>query len=267
MAIELALDKVRLETADGVATIVLNDPDAMNVMGYRMAADLRQAAERAVQLLGIRALLVCAEGKHFCGGGDLKAMQETFAGDPKSFFDRALVDIHAAVLAIYNAPVPVVVAVQGFAAGAGANIPLAGDLVIAGDDAQFFQAFVQVGLSVDSGGTYFLPRALGDKRAMYYLLTGTKLKAPEAFQLGLVSKVVPVEQLQDEARRLVRQLAEGPTQAYAQIKRLVQGQSGRGLATHLDEELASQLGLGSTADFQTGVNAFLNKDLGKFEGR
>ncbi|HYE79943.1 MAG TPA: enoyl-CoA hydratase/isomerase family protein, partial [bacterium] len=199
MAGELVLEKVRLEVADGVATLTLNDPGALNVTGYRMGADLRAATEYIADMAGVRAILLNAEGKHFCGGGDLRAMQATFGQDPTAFFTQALVDIHHAVVNLHSAPIPVVAAVQGFAAGAGANLPLAADIVLAADDAQFFQAFVQVGLAVDSGGAWFLPRAIGDKRALYYLMTGAKMNAAEAYNLGLVSRVVPGESLQQEA--------------------------------------------------------------------
>ncbi|MEO7995363.1 MAG: enoyl-CoA hydratase-related protein [bacterium] len=267
MSTTVTFEKILLTVDNGLATLTLNDPAGLNVMGYQMAADLRAATDQLSSIEGLRCVLLNAAGKHFCGGGDLKAMQVGFDSDPKAFFERALVDIHAGVLNLHYLPVPVITAVQGFAAGAGANLALVGDLILAADNASFFQAFIQVGLPVDSGGSWFLPRAIGDKRALYYLMTGTKMAATEAATLGLVSRVVPAEELQTEAVTLAQQIAAGPTQAYAQLKRLVAGHHENDLATQLEAELGAQIACGKTGDFQRGVNAFLAKQAVEFEGQ
>ena len=266
MTVDLELEKVRLAYEDGLGILTLNDPAALNVMGHQMGADLAQAAGEIARRPEYRALLINAEGKHFCGGGDLKAMQAGFADDPKAFFETALSSIHEAVLALHNLPIPIVTAVQGFAAGAGANFALVGDLLVAADNAQFFQAFTQVGVAVDSGGSWFLPRALGDKRALYYLLTGAKLSAADAHALGLVSKVVPLEKLASESHVLARQLAQGPTVAYGEIRRLVAMAHRNDLASQLAAEQVAQVRCGETRDFQSGVNAFLAKAAPEFSG-
>lgn len=262
----LGLEKVALEYADGLAVITLNDPGAMNVLGPQLGSELLTATTALGELTGLRAVLLEANGKHFCGGGDLKAMQACFASDPGEFFRSALASAHAAMLNLSRLEVPVVSAVQGYAAGAGANLPFVADLVIAADDAVFFQAFTQVGVAVDCGGAWFWPRAMGDKRALDYLLTGRKLPALEALQHGLVSRIVPVAELRASARALAGQLAQGPTVGYAQIKRLVAGHSQRTLEEHLQAELDAQLRCSATGDFQRGVNAFLAKEQPEFEG-
>lgn len=263
----LTLATVQLDITDGLATLTLNDPANMNVMGYQMGADLKVAISSVAASTAARALLICATGNHFCGGGDLKAMRAGLDNDPQAFFEVALRDIHTAIKALWELPIPVVCAVQGYAAGAGANFALVADIILAADNATFYQAFTQVGVSIDSGGTWLLPRAIGDKRALYYLLTGAKLSAGDACGMGLISKVVPQENLQAEARKVALQLADGPTKAYAEIRRLVASHGSLDFASALDAELAAQIRMGGTMDFQAGVKAFLAKETPTFRGQ
>jgi len=267
MSKDITLEKANLQIEEGLAILTLSDAEHMNVMGYQMGADLKTLAGAIAEDTSLRALLIRAEGKHFCGGGDLKAMQEGFEVDPKRFFEVALVDIHAAVRILGGLPIPIVCAVQGYAAGAGANFALLADIVLIGDTTTFFQAFTQVGVAVDSGGSWFLPRAIGEKRAMYLLMTGAKVSGLEAVLMGMASKVVPEEELQQEARALADRLATGPTTAYRQIKRLVSTYAQKDLNKALTEELAAQIACGQTGDFVTGVNAFLAKEPASFAGR
>lgn len=266
MSKDITLDKATLQIEDGLAILTLNDPQQMNVMGYQMGADLKTLASAIAEEPNLRAVLIRAEGKHFCGGGDLKAMQEGFATDPKRFFEVALVDIHAAVRILGSLQIPIVCAVQGFAAGAGANFALLGDIVLIADTTTFFQAFTQVGVAVDSGGSWLLPRSVGEKRAMYLLMTGAKVSGADAVNMGMVSKVIPEEDLQREAKQLAQKLASGPTVAYRQIKRLVGEHAQKDLTKALSDELAAQIACGQTEDFVIGVNAFLAKEPASFTG-
>jgi len=267
MSKNILLEKAQLKIDEGLAILSLNDPENTNVMGYQMGADLRQLADAISEDKTVRAVLLRAEGRQFCSGGDLQAMYEGFGTDPKRFFEVALVDIHAAVATLARLTCPIVSAVQGTAAGAGANFALLGDIILISDTTVFFQAFTQVGVAVDSGGSYLLPRAIGDKRALYYLLTDAKIRAAEAVAMGLASKVVPVEELDREARNLAIALAHGPTVAYKQIKMLVSRHHQQDFATALQAELEAQIACGQTLDFQTGVNAFFSKEKPKFQGR
>lgn len=267
MSQDITLAKAHLSIDNHLAVLTLADAAGMNVMGGQMGTDLKQLASIIAGDATVRAVLIRAEGAHFCGGGDLKEMQAGFSGDPQVFFATALADIHAALMTLHGLSVPIVSAVQGFAAGAGCNFALVADIVLVADTATFFEAFTQVGVAVDCGGSWLLPRAIGDKRALYYLLTGAKLKAGDAVAMGLASKVVPQENLEREARQLATQLAAGPTIAYAHIKRLVAEHHRKDLATALYDEQQAQVACAGTADFQTGVNAFLAKETPAFSGR
>lgn len=248
--------------AEGVGTISLNRPTLMNALNAQMRAEILHA----VQDLSKRArvLVLTGEGRAFCSGQDL--------GDGASVDDldlgRILREEYEPMLrAIYDCPLPVISAVNGAAAGAGANLALAADVVIASQSAVFLQAFSRIGLIPDAGGTYWLPRQVGFARAMGQALFAEKVTADEAANMGMIWASVPDEAFAAEWKRRAAQLASGPTLAYGAIK--------RGLRQSLENTLDQQLSLeaelqgecGKSRDFREGVMAFLEKRPAKFEGR
>lgn len=245
-----------------IGLIVMNRPTLMNALNVQMRAELTAA----VRDLGsrMRVLVLTGEGRAFCSGQDL--------GDGASVneldFGRTLREEYEPLLrAIYDCPIPVIAAVNGAAAGAGANIALAADVVIATQSAVFLQAFARIGLIPDAGGTYWLPRLVGFARAMGQSLFADKLSADDAAEQGLIWASVPDDKFAEEWRNRAAQLASGPTKTYGAIKRALRDSMTNDLDTQLDLEARLQGDMGKTRDFREGVMAFLEKRPAKFEGR
>ena len=246
----------------GIGLITLNRPTLMNALNAQMRAEITAA----VRDLGarMRVLVLTGEGRAFCSGQDL--------GDGASINEldmgRVLREEYEPILrAIYDCPVPVIAAVNGAAAGAGANLALAADVVIATQSAMFLQAFTRIGLIPDAGGTYWLPRLVGFARAMGQALFAEKLTADEAAAQGLIWASVPDELFAAEWQRRAAQLANGPTLAYGAVKRAMRASLTSDLESQLDLEAQLQGEMGRTRDFREGVMAFLEKRPAKFEGR
>ena len=257
---------VLFETAEGVATITLNRPDKLNSFTRAMHAELRDALSRVEADAGIRAVVVAGAGRGFCAGQDLADL---------SFEPGRATDLGALIHENFNPlirrlqrlPKPVVAKVRGVAAGAGANLALACDLVVAGRSASFLQAFVNIGLVPDSGGTWLLPRAVGRARALSLAMLGEKLPAPQAEQWGLIHRCVDDDRLDDEVAALARRLASMPTRALGAIKRAIDHAAVASLDAQLDLERDLQSELGASHDYAEGVAAFLARRPPKFEGR
>ena len=258
---------ILLEIADGVATITLNRPDKLNVFNEAMHGELARAFDRSEADDGVRAVLLTGAGRGFCAGQDLgdRAMGEGEAPpDLGATLDR---HYNRLVRRIRRLERPVVCAVNGVAAGAGANVALACDLVLAARSARFIQAFCKLGLVPDSGGTYFLPRLVGAARAMGLALLGEALSAEQADAWGLIWRVVDDERLMAEAGALARQLATQPTKGLGLIKRALHASAVNTLDQQLDLERDLQREAGRTADYAEGVRAFLEKRPPVFKGR
>jgi 2-(1,2-epoxy-1,2-dihydrophenyl)acetyl-CoA isomerase len=246
----------------GVGTIKLNRPTLMNALNTRMRAEITHA----VKDLGQRArvLVLTGEGRAFCSGQDLGdgvSVEELDLG-------RTLREEYEPMLrAIVDCPVPVISAVNGVAAGAGANLALAADVVIAAQSASFLQAFARIGLIPDAGGTYWLPRLTGFARAMGQALFAEKVTADEAAAQGLIWASVPDEGFAAEVARRAGQLAQGPTLAYGAIKRAIRASMANDLDAQLELEANLQAEVGRTRDFREGVMAFLEKRPARFQGR
>jgi 2-(1,2-epoxy-1,2-dihydrophenyl)acetyl-CoA isomerase len=255
---------VLVSTADGVMTITLNRPEKLNAFVTEMHGLLREAITQAERDASIRALLVTGAGRGFCAGQDLS---ERDMNDPK-------LDLGGGLEANYNPfirrmralPKPVLAAVNGVAAGAGANFALACDLVIAARSASFLQAFSKIALVPDCGGTYWLPRLAGMQRAMGMALLAERVSAEDAERWGLVWKVVDDAKLMDEATRLARTLATGPTHTYGMIKKALYASPGNTLEQQLDLERDFQREVGRHGDYREGVTAFLEKRKPAFTG-
>ena len=260
-------EQIRFETGDRIARITLNRPDRLNSFTAQMHAELRDALARVTGDGDARVLVLTGAGRAFCAGQDLS--------DRAVAPGAATVDLGASiednyrplVLSIRNLPLPVVCAVNGVAAGAGANIALACDIVIATRSASFIQAFCKIGLVPDSGGTYFLPRLVGSARAMGLAFFGDRVSAEQAAEWGLIWKCVDDGEFVATTDAMAAQLADAPTAGLAAIKRALYASSGNTLEQQLDVERDAQRALGNSADYREGVAAFLEKRAPRFSGR
>ncbi len=252
----------------GVATLALNRPEKLNSLNEAMHRELRTALEACARDEGVRAILLTGAGRAICAGEDLgdRAMGDQAAGAP---------DLGGTLERLYNPLVrlirgiekPVVCAVNGVAAGAGANLALACDIVLAARSASFIQAFAAIGLVPDSGGTFFLPRLVGEARAKGLTLLGERLSAEQAAEWGLIWRCVDDEELPEEAGALAERLANGPTRGLGLAKRALNASWANGLDAQLDLERDLQREAGRTGDYAEGVRAFLEKRPASFQGR
>jgi 2-(1,2-epoxy-1,2-dihydrophenyl)acetyl-CoA isomerase len=252
----------------GVLTLTLNRPQRLNAMNNPLIEAMNRELARAHDDANIRAVLLTGTGRGFCAGADL-------AGGSPVDFAVGPPDLGADMERIFNPmiramralPKPIVGAINGVAAGGGANFALACDIVLAARSARFDQAFVRISLMPDLGGTYFLPHTVGEARARALAMLGTSLTAEEAERAGMVWQVFDDGALMDEATKLARRLAAGPTLSYAAIKRAINLAATNTLDQQLDLERDSQKALGQSADFREGVAAFLAKRPAQFTGR
>ncbi len=258
---------VLLDLAEGVATITLNRPDKLNAFNEAMHADLARALDRIEADGAVRAVLLTGAGRAFSAGQDLgdRVMGEGDA--PPDLGDTLDRLYNPLVRRLHQLERPVIAAVNGVAAGAGANLALACDLVLAARSAKFIQAFCRLGLVPDSGGTYVLPRLVGSARAMGLALLGEPLAAEQAAAWGLIWQVVDDDRLLDEATTLARRLATQPTKGLGLIKRALAASAANTLSEQLDLERDLQRQAGRTEDYREGVRAFLEKRPAVFRGR
>lgn len=251
----------------GVLKIILNRPDVLNSFNYEMAEEVQAAFKNAETNDEVRCVLLTANGKAFCAGQDLKEVTE-IAKDPNRELSEVVHHTYNPIIkAIRNLEKPVVCAVNGTAAGAGANIALACDMVLASVEAKFIQSFSNIGLIPDSGGTYFLPRLIGLARATELTFTGRPVKAPEAVDIGMIYKSVVPEELMQEATELCEKFAQMPTRGYGLTKKGFNAGFSNDLNTQLDLEADLQAEAGSTEDYNEGVQAFLEKRKPAFKGK
>jgi 2-(1,2-epoxy-1,2-dihydrophenyl)acetyl-CoA isomerase len=251
----------------GIARLTLNRPDRLNSFNDAMHAEVRDALEQVEADATARVLLLTGAGRGFCAGQDLGDRAVAPGGAPVDLGASIELNYKPLVLTLRALPLPVVCAVNGVAAGAGANLALACDLVIAAKSASFIQAFCKIGLIPDSGGTYFLPRLVGTARAMGLALLGDKLTAEQAAQWGLIWRCVDDDEFSGAIEKLLAQLAQAPTRGLAAIKRAIQAAAGNSLAAQLDLERDLQRALGNGDDYREGVAAFTAKRPPHFAGR
>ena len=250
----------------GVATITLNRPDVLNSFNRRMAEELREALVAAGGDPEVRAVMLTGAGRGFCAGQDLS---EATAGvrNAMDLGDIVKTRYIPIVRAIREMEKPVVCAVNGVAAGAGANLALACDLTVAAEDASFVQSFSKVGLVPDTAGTFFLPRLVGVARATALMMLGDKVPAATALEWGMIYQVVPHTVLLETALSLAKHLAAMPTRGLALIKQALNASLGNDLNAQLDVEADAQGKAGRTEDFAEGVKAFLEKRKPVYTGR
>jgi 2-(1,2-epoxy-1,2-dihydrophenyl)acetyl-CoA isomerase len=248
---------------DGVATLTLNRPEVFNSVNKPLALAFQQHLRNCQADAAVRTVCITGTGRAFCAGQDLA---EITGPDAPEVADIVEQHYNPIISLIRELDKPVVAAVNGVAAGAGANIALACDIVVAKESASFIQAFSKIGLIPDSGGTYFLPRLIGQQRASALMLTGDKVSAAEAVQMGMIYKVFADDTFEQEVATLLRKLANMPTKGLAFTKQLLNQTFGNDLAQQLRAEGDYQLRAGQTTDYREGVAAFLQKRQPTFTG-
>jgi len=256
------------EVKDGIATLTLNRPDRLNALGGTLRDDLFDAVTRSAADPEVRVMVVTGAGKGFCSGGDVKAMGEAKAGQrERPLIEKIAPSRDRTLLAMREAPQPIIAAVNGAAAGAGMNLALGCDIRIASTAAKFTQAFVKRGLHPDWGGTYFLPRVVGTAKACEMIFTGEVIDAAEALRLGIVSRVVAPEELMPTAYELARRIAAGPPVAIRLAKRSIYANEDLDLRAALQNETMAQNICFETEDATEGIRAFGEKRAPAFKGR
>ena len=249
-----------------IARITLNRPEQLNAFNEEMHRDMHRALKELPKS-GARVLLLTGSGRGFCSGQDLSDRNVAPAEKMPDLGYSLEEFYNPTIRALRSLEFPVICAVNGVAAGAGANIALACDIVLAARSASFVQAFCKLGLIPDSGGTYTLPKLLGNARAMGLSMLGDKLSAEQAENWGLIWRCVDDEHLMDEATKLTQYLATQPTQGLAKIKRAIYASAHNNFDKHLDLERDLQRVAGQSEDYREGVNAFMNKRKPVFRGQ
>jgi len=262
----MAFNTIEFKVEAGVATLTLNRPDTLNSFNTEMHEEVRTAMKQVQEDPSIRCLLLTATGRGFCAGQDLGDRAVSTEGGVPDLGESVEKNYNPLIKSIMGLPKPVVCAVNGVAAGAGASIALACDIVLAARSANFIQIFCKIGLVPDSGGTWNLPRAVGLPRAKGLALLGDKLPAEQAESWGLIWRCVDDEELQLESRKLALHLATQPTRGLGMIKKLLHESSNNTLPEQLELEKNAMRELGQSHDYREGVAAFMERRPAEFKG-
>lgn len=261
----MAYDTLIFDVAEGVATITMNRPDAANALNLTMAKELGQVAIRCDEDPGIRAVVLTGMGRFFSAGGDIAGFKSA-GGEAGMLLKDMTMHFHAAVSRFSRMDPPLIGAVNGMAAGAGFSFAISCDIVIAAESAQFLSAYTVSALTPDGSSTYFLPRLVGLNRAMDLMILNRRLSAEEALDWGLVTRVVPDDDLSASVAELSGRLAAGPTKAYGGVKRMLHESLSSSLETQMELEARTIADISRTADAREGITAFLEKRPPVFHG-
>ena len=260
---------LELTHQDGITTMIFNRPEARNALSIEMRSMLIDALRDAENDSSVRCVVLKGKGEHFLAGGDVKSMSEALeqsTEELKKYFELRIHNLHPIMYAMRRMPKPVIASVQGAAAGAGASIAFASDLIIASEDAFFIMAYCRIGTSPDGSATFQLPRTVGIKKAMEITLLGDRFTAQSAKEWGLVNFVVPTADLEEETDKLARRLANGPTYVYGRSKALLYRSMESQFESQLQAEAEAFADCASRADFREGVTAFVEKRKPTFTG-
>ena len=254
---------LKFENQHGLATITLNRPQVYNALNDQLTFELQDAVKMSGKDQSVRVVVLTGEGKAFCSGQDLKASS---GEESRSFMDSLHKRYNPLIKGIRQMPKPVICRLNGVAAGAGCSLALACDLIVAAEEASLIEVFVNIGLVLDSGSSYFLPRLVGYAKAFELSTIGSKVSGQEAYDLGLVNKVVPLSQLDEVVSSYTEYYAEAPTKAIGLMKKMLNKSGNATLEEMLEYEAYCQEIAGSTEDYKEGVNAFLEKRKAQFKG-
>ncbi|MCF6321935.1 MAG: 2-(1,2-epoxy-1,2-dihydrophenyl)acetyl-CoA isomerase PaaG [Rhizobiaceae bacterium] len=260
-------DCIIVENSGGGVTITLNRPDQLNAFNEAQHLAFRQALEVARDDEGIRAILITGAGRGFCAGQDLGDRDPSKMDGPPDLGETIENFYNPLIRLIRSIPKPVICAVNGVAAGAGANIALACDIVLAAKSAKFIQAFCRLGLVADSGGSWILPRLVGEARARALIMSGAPVLAEQAQQWGMIWRAVDDDQMMNEAKELLQHFSSAPTFGLGLMKQALNASSDNSLDQQLDLERDLQRRAGRSADYAEGVAAFLQKRKPEYSGR
>ena len=263
----MAYETIEFEITEGVAVLTLNRPDRMNSFNTQMHGEVRDALKQVKKDDSVRCLLITGNGRGFCAGQDLSDRNVDPNAEMPNLGESIEKKYNPLIRTLQGLEMPVICAVNGVAAGAGANIAFACDIVLAARSASFIQAFCKIGLVPDSGGTWTLPRLVGHARAMALSMLGDKISAEQAQSWGMIWQVIDDEQLKDEALLLAKRLATQPTKGLALIKRAIQSSWDNSFDEQLDLERDLQTLAGRTEDYREGVKAFMEKRQPDFKGK
>ena len=255
-----------VERATGVATLTLNRPDAYNSLNMALGRELFTASLELDEDPEVRCVVITGSGRAFCAGGDVKDFVDNL-GRIGAHIKELTTYLHGAVSRFCRSDKPVIMAINGIAAGGGFSFALSGDLVVAAESAKFTMAYSKIAATPDGSSSYFLPRLIGLRRAMELYFTNRVLTAREALECGLVTRVVPDAVLRPAVAALAAVLAQGPTKAYGAAKRLLHQSTWESLETQMELEAQAIAAAGHTEDFRAGVTAFAQKGTPTFRGR
>ncbi|MYL30221.1 enoyl-CoA hydratase [Halobacillus halophilus] len=260
---KLGNDHVAVDINGPVMSCVLNRPDSLNAFSDQMIGGLMEALEEASGNEDVKVIVLSGAGRSFSAGGDVKSMGEASA---QHLYDH-VGELNKLILKIKDVPKPVVAVVHGYAAGAGFNLALACDQILAAEESQFVLSFAQVGLISDGGGHYFLSRLIGPYRTKELLFTAEPIPVETAAEWGLVNRVIPIGELEEEAMNYALRLAKGPGRAIGMMKKIVDQSDKSDLAAILEQERISQTMMAETSDHKEGVAAFKEKRKPHFTGK
>lgn len=258
----MSYETILFEVSDRIATLTLNRPDVFNAFNEQQSYDVIDALKKCEKDKSIRVLVITGAGKAFCSGQDLKSI----AGKKRSLSESIYKRYNPMIRAMRNLPIPVICRLNGVAAGAGCSMALASDMIIASENASLIEVFINVGLVLDSGSSYFLPRLVGSARAFELSTMGTKVTAQQAYDWGMVNRVVKADELDAETMKIAGYYANAPTKAIALMKKMLNKSFHSDLDTMLEYEAYCQEIAGRSDDYQEGVTAFVEKRSPEFKG-